>query len=92
MKAKACLADYVNKLKYQHPFLTEIDSIIIRKFLFNLEDEFNRYFNKQSKYPKFKSKYSKNSYNTSAVYRKYKNKKNCNIKVDSKKIKLSKLK
>ena len=82
MNAKACLDDYVNNLKYQHSFFTEIDSIIIRKSLFNLEDAFKRYFNKQGEYPKFKSKYSKNSYNTSAIYRRYKNKEYCNIEVD----------
>lgn len=33
-----------NNLKYQYSFLTEINSIIIRKTLFNLENNFKRYF------------------------------------------------
>ena len=94
MNANGCINDYVNNLKFQYPFLTEADSIIIRKTLFNLETTFKRYFNKQGGYPKYKSKFSKNSYNTSAIYNKYKTKEYCNIEVDleSKKIKLPKLK
>ena len=81
-------------LKQEYPFLTEADSIIIRKTLFNLEDAFKRFFNKQGGYPTYKSKFSKNSYNTSAVYREYKGKKYCNIELDlnTKQIKLPKLK
>ena len=94
MNANACIGNYVNNLKYQYPFLIEADSILIRKTLFNLEDSFKKYFNKQGGYPKYKSKFSKNSYNTSAVYRKYRNKQYCNIEVDlqNKRIKLPKLK
>ena len=94
INATGCINDYVNNLKYQYPFLTEIDSIIIRKTLFNLEDAFKRYFNKQGNYPKYKSNFSRNSYNTSAIYRKYKEKEYCNIEVDllKKQIKLPKLK
>ena len=94
MNATSCIKDYVDCLKYEYPFLTEIDSIIIRKSLFNLEDSFKRFFNKISDYPKYKSKFSRNSYNTSAIYRTYKGKRYCNIEVDVKnrKIKLPKLK
>ena len=94
MNANACISDYVNNLKHQYPFLVEADSIIIRKALFNLENAFKRYFNKQGSYPKYKSKFSKNSYNTSAIYRKYKDKEYCNIEIDldKKQIKLPKLK
>ena len=94
VNANACIKDYVNYLKYQYPFLVEVDSIIIRKTLFNLEDAFKRYFNKQGNYPKYKTKYQKNSYNTSAVYRDYKEKKYCNIELNltNKQIKLPKLK
>ena len=55
---------------------------------------FKNFFNKQGNYPKFKSKFSKNSYNTSAVYGSYKGKKYCNIEIDfnKKMIKLPKLK
>ena len=94
MNAKAYISHYVNYLKQEYPFLTEADSIIIRKTLFNLEDAFKRYFNKQGGYPNYKNKFSKNSYNTSAVYRKYKRKEYCNIEIDltNKQIKLPKLK
>ena len=88
------IKDYTNVLKYNSPFLQEIDSIVIRKSLFNLEDAFKKLFNKTGGYPKFKSKYSKNSYNTTAVNRIYKNKKYCNIELDleNKRVKLPKLK
>lgn len=94
INANACIKDYVDNLKYEYPFLTEIDSIIIRKSLFNLENSFKRYFNQIGAYPKYKSKFNRNSYNTSAIYNKYKNKKYCNIEVDliNQQIKLPKLK
>lgn len=94
LNASACIEHYVKHLKQKYPFLTEADSIIIRKTLFNLEDAFKRFFNKQSGYPIYKSKFSKNSYNTSAIYREYKGKKYCNIELDlnTRQIKLPKLK
>lgn len=94
LNANACIENYVKHLKYEYPFLTEADSIIIRKTLFSLESAYQRYFNKQSGYPSYKSKFSKNSYNTSAIYRTYKNKQYCNIELDLnlRKIKLPKLK
>ena len=94
MNANACCKDYVDFLKYEFPFLTEVDSIIIRNSLFHLETSFSRYFNKLSGYPRYKSKYSKNSYNTTAIYRTYKDKKYCNIDIDLKnrQVKLPKLK
>ena len=94
LNACMCIEHYVNHLKNEYPFLTEADSILIRKTLFNLDNAFKRYFNKQGNYPKYKSKFSKNSYNTNAVYQKYKSKEYCNIEVDftRKQIKLPKLK
>ena len=88
------IKDYTSTLKYNSPFLQEIDSIVIRKSLFNLEDAFKKLFNKTGGYPKFKSKYNRNSYNTAAVNRIYKNKKYCNIELDleNKRVKLPKLK
>ena len=88
------IKDYTNVLKYNSPFLQEIDSIVIRKSLFNLEDAFKKLFNKTGEYPKFKSKYNRNSYNTSLVTGIYKNKKYCNIELDLEKrqVKLPKLK
>ena len=65
-------------------FLQEADPILIRKSLFNLEDNFKRHFKSNFGYPKYKSKYSKNSYTTTAFYDSYKCKKNCNIELDLK--------
>ena len=92
--AKTCIEHYVKILKQEYQFLTEVDSILIRKTLFNLEDAFKRFFNKQGGYPNYKSKFSKNTYNTSAIYKIYKGKQYCNIELDlpNKKIKLPKLK
>lgn len=93
-KASENIKYYTNYLKYEYPFLQEIDSIVIRKSLFNLEDSFKRYFKRQNDYPKFKSKFNRNSYNTNAVYSSYKNNNYCNIELDleNKIIKLPKLK
>ena len=88
------IKDYTNNLKYEKPFLQEVDSIIIRKAIFHLDDNLKRHFNNNFGYPKYKSKYDKNSYMTSAIYGKYKGKNYCNIEVDLNKrvIKLPKLK
>ena len=88
-----CFKDYTSKLKYEYPFLQEIDSILIRKVLFNLEDNLKRYFKNNFGYPKYKSKYGKNSYTITSVYSDYKDKKRCNIELYLKKrmIKLPKL-
>ncbi len=88
------IKDYTSKLKYDAPFLEEIDSIVIRKSLFNLDDAYKKMFKKEGGHPRFKSKYNKNSYNTVAIYSSYKDKKYCNIELDlnNKQIKLPKLK
>ncbi len=88
------IKDYTSTLKYEAVFLREIDSIVIRQSLFNLDNAYKKLFNKQGGYPKFKSKYNRNSYNTTAVYKSYKDKEYCNIELDliNKKIKLPKLK
>ena len=63
--------DYDNNLKYEYVFLQEVDSSFIRKTLFHLDDNFKRHYNNSFGYPKYKSKYAKNSYMTSAIYKKY---------------------
>ena len=90
-----CIKDYTNNLQEEYPFLKEVDSTILQKELFHLEDNLKKYYdNKSFGFPKFKNKYSKNSYTTSAVYKTYKNKRYCNIELDlmKKEIKLPKLK
>ena len=88
------ISDYTSNLKYEYPFLQEIDSILIRKSLFHLDDNLKKYYNNGFGYPKYKSRFDKNSYTTSAIYRNYKDKNYCNIELDliDKKIKLPKLK
>ncbi len=46
----------VAELKHHYPFLKEVDSIALQKSVENLADSFNRYYKKQNKYPRFKSK------------------------------------
>jgi len=88
------ISDYVNNLKYKYLFLQEIDSTIIRKTLFHLDDNLKKFYDNDFGYPKYKSKFDKHSYTTSAVYKKYKYKNYCNIELDlvNRKIKLPKLK
>ena len=88
------ISDYVNNLKYEYVFLQDVDSTLIRKTLFNLDDNIKRFYNNGFGYPNYKSKFDKNSYTTSAVYNSYKDKNYCNIELDliNRRIKLPKLK
>ena len=87
------ISDYVNNLKYNALFLQEIDSIVIRKSIFNLDDAYQKMYKENKGKPRFKSKYNKNSYNTNAIYSVYKNKEYCNIELDliNRQVKLPKL-
>ena len=87
------IKDYEYNLKYEATFLQEIDSTIIKKSIYKLDDAYKRMFNDQGGYPKFKSKYGRNSYNTPAVYGKYKGIEQCNIELNlqTKQIKLPNL-
>lgn len=72
------------RLKKQYTFLKEVDSIALQKSVENLADSFDRYYKKQNKYPRFKSKKNPvQSYTTKHT--------NGNIAVESKYIKLPKL-
>ena len=83
-----------DNLQHEYPFLQKADSCLIRKTLFHLDDNFLRFFKSGFGYPKFKSKFNRNSYTTSAIYSSYKEKHYCNIEVDltNRRIKLPKLK
>ena len=59
MSANVCIKDYVDNLQYEYSFLKEVDSIIIRRSLFNLEDAYQKFFKLKSSYPKYKSKFSR---------------------------------
>ncbi|MFY9175319.1 MAG: IS200/IS605 family element RNA-guided endonuclease TnpB [Peptococcia bacterium] len=72
------------KLKKEYPFLKEVDSIALQKSVENLADSFDRYYKKQNKYPRFKSKKNPvQSYTTKHT--------NGNIAIDGNKVKLPKL-
>ena len=49
----------VRQLKEHYPFLKEVDSISLQKSVENLADSYQRYYKKQTKAPKFKSKKTK---------------------------------
>lgn len=68
----ACIKDYTSKLKYEKPFLQEVDSMSIRKVIFHLDDNLKKTYNNGFGYPKFKTKFDKFSYTTSCIYNKYK--------------------
>ena len=87
------IKDYEYNLKYKATFLQEIDSTIIKKSIYKLDDAYKKIFNNQGEYPKFKSKYGRNSYNTTAIYSKYKGIEQCNIELNlqTRQIKLPKL-
>ena len=57
------IKDLKNNLVLEYPFLKEVDSTILRKEIFHLEDNLKKYYNcNDFGYPKFKSKHYKNSF------------------------------
>jgi len=89
--------DFIKDLKnlyINYPFLKEVDSIALRCSLFNLDNAYQKFFKEKSGYPKFKSKFTKNSFRTNMVTREYKGNKYYNIRLDlvNKTITLPKLK
>ena len=83
----------LKEIEIEYPFLKEIDSCSLRNSIFNLEDSYKNFFAKRSGYPKFKSKFDKQSYRTTCIRSNYKGNYYSNIKIDliNKKIKLPKL-
>ena len=83
----------LKELEIEYSFLKEVDSCSLRCAVFNLEDSYKNFFSKRSNYPKFKSRFSKQSYRTTCTKRIYKGKEYKNIELDliNKKIKLPKL-
>lgn len=76
-------------------WLKEVDSCLLHTSIFNLEDSFNRYSNKLSEYPNFKSKNkSRKSYQTNNVTSNYKGKQynSIEVKLEKRIIKSPKLK
>ena len=69
-------------LAVNYPWIKEVDSIIPRCAIDNLENAYVRYFSNLSGKPKFKKHSSICSYRTSCIRREYKDKEYQNIKVD----------
>src|SRR5699024_11978122 len=65
----------VPSLKNEYAWLKEVDSIALQSSLRNLADSFSRFFKKQNKAPRFKSKNN----NVQAYTTKYTNGKTTNI-------------
>ena len=82
----------LKELENQYEYLKEVDSCALRCSIFDLEDGFNNFFAK-SGYPRFKSKFSRQSYRTNCIKSTYKGKEYSNIEVDllTRNIKLPKL-
>ena len=70
------------KLKEENEFLKEVDSSVLCSAVDDLCKTFNDYYAKRKGYPKFKSKFSRQSYRTSCVRGTYKEKEYSNIEVD----------
>ena len=87
------MCNEIKELYVLYPFLKEVDSSSLRCAIFNLEDSFKNFFDKRNSYPKFKSKFNKQSYRTPCIRRIYKDREYSNIEIDlvNKKIKLPKL-
>ena len=83
----------IKNLYNDYPFLKEVDSCSLRCTVFNLEDAFKNYYSKHSNYPRFKSKFNKQSYRTTCIKSTYKNREYSNIELDlvNRKIKLPKI-
>ncbi len=83
----------LKELENNYEYLKEVDSCALRCSIFDLEDGFNNFFAKRSGYPRFKSKFARQSYRTSLIRSTYKGKEYSNIEVDllTKFIKLPKL-
>ena len=74
----------LTQLKIDEPFLKEADKFALQNALRDLNDAFQRFFNKQNKYPKYKSKRDlRQSYRTNLT--------NNNIEIKDNAIKLPKL-
>ena len=83
LNVKDCIKDLPN-LYEKYPWLKEVDSMSLRTTLFDLDDSYKRFFNKQTDFPKYKNKFQKNSYRANYIKSNYKEKEYQNIKLDIK--------
>ena len=96
-KKSLSVQDSISDLKnlyIEYPFLKEVDSMSLRCALFDLDNSYQKFFKEKKGYPKYKSRYEKNSYRTNYIKNTYKGKIYENIKLDliNKTITLPKLK
>lgn len=76
-----CIKDLKN-LYLDRPYLKDVDSMSLRTTLFDLDNAYKKFFKESKGYPKYKSKYQKNSYRTNCIRSSYKGNYYENIKVD----------
>lgn len=76
------LCKNLKELEKNYEYLKEVESSTLRCSIFDLEDGFNNFFAKRSGYPKFKSKFARQSYRTSCIRSTYKDKEYSNIELD----------
>ena len=93
LSAQDTISDLKN-LYIEYPFLKEVDSMSLRCALFDLDNSYQKFFKEKKGYPRYKSRYEKNSYRTNYIKNTYKGKIYENIKLDliNKTITLPKLK
>ena len=70
------------KLKEENEFLKEVDSSVLCSAVDDLCKAFNDYYAKKRGYPKYKNKFSKQTYRTHCIRSTYKGKEYSNIEVD----------
>ena len=79
------------KLKDDYPFLKDADSLALSNAKLNLEKAFNKFFDKKTGYPKFKSKHKCRWSYTTNNQRNKKNPEKDSIRFDGNRIKLPKV-
>ena len=84
-KKSISLFDLIKEIRAlypEKPFLKEVDSTSFRCTLFDLDNAYKKFFKENTGFPKFKSKFDKNSYRTNLITSTYKGKIYENIKLD----------
>ena len=76
-----CIKD-LPRLSSEKEYLKEIDSMSLRCTLFDLDNAYNKFFKEKIGFPKYKSKFDKNTYRTNYIKNTYKGKIYENIKLD----------
>ena len=83
-KSKSCSAEIkeLPALGNTYSWLKEVDGCALRTAIFNLEDAYKRYDNKQNEFPKFKNRDTGNSYKTNYFKSTFKGQEYESIKID----------